>query len=157
MSPEAYLQMPETEASHWWYAGRRTALASLIAGLDLPVDARILEIGSGTGGNLPMLSSFGRVSALEMNATARSIAERKTSGRFDIREGLCPAEIPFADEKFHLVCLFDVLEHIEEDVETLVAARNLLAQGGRVILTVPAYRWLWGVHDELLHHKRRYS
>jgi SAM-dependent methyltransferase len=149
--------MAETEESHWWFAGRRAVLASLIAGLDLPADARILEIGSGTGGNLAMLSRFGRVSALEMNATARSIAERKTNGRFDIRAGLCPTEIPFHGEKFHLVCLFDVLEHIAQDVDTLVAARELLAQGGRVMLTVPAYRWLWSAHDEVLHHERRYS
>jgi hypothetical protein len=56
-----------------------------------------------------------------------------------------------------LICMFDVLEHIERDTETLVAANKLLAHNGRMLITVPAYQWLYGAHDEFLHHKRRYS
>jgi SAM-dependent methyltransferase len=157
MNPDAYVEMADTEARHWWFAGRRAVSASLIAGLKLPREARILEVGSGTGGNLAMLASFGTVSALEMNATARAIAARKTGGRFDIRAGLCPADIPFAGETFDLICLFDVLEHIDEDVATLAALKERLAANGRILLTVPANDWLWSTHDEFLHHKRRYS
>lgn len=157
MNPNAYLEMAHTEANHWWFKGRRAILASLIANMALPAEARILEIGSGTGGNLSMLSAFGRISALEMDATARSIATQKTGGRFDIRAGSCPSDIPFAIANFDLICLFDVLEHIEEDVATLVAVRQLLAAGGRALVTVPAYSWLWSAHDQYLHHKRRYS
>lgn len=157
MNPNAYLEMAHTEANHWWFKGRRAISASLIANMALPAGARILEVGAGTGGNLSMLSAFGRISALEMDATARSIATQKTGGRFDIRAGSCPSDIPFATANFDLICLFDVLEHIDEDVATLVAVRKLLAAGGRALLTVPAYSWLWSAHDQHLHHKRRYS
>jgi SAM-dependent methyltransferase len=157
MSPDAYLEMAETESRHWWFAGRRALLATVIAKLDLPRPARILEIGSGTGGNLHMLSQFGRVQAVEMDATARTIALQRTGGRFDVRLGRCPDDIPFRGEKFDLICLLDVLEHIDADVETLLAARRLLSDGGRILVTVPAHRWLWSAHDEFLHHKRRYS
>jgi SAM-dependent methyltransferase len=157
VSPEAYREMADTEGTHWWFCGRRSILANVIATFDLPVKARILEIGSGTGGNLQMLSSFGQVSAVEMDPTARSIALERTGGRFDIRLGSCPANIPFRNEKFDLICLFDVLEHIDQDVETLVAVKALLREGGRVLVTVPAHRWLWSGHDEFLHHKRRYT
>ena len=78
MDPNAYLEMADTESRHWWFLARRVLLSSIIHRLTLPPNARILEIGSGTGGNLEMLSAFGRVSALEMDATARSIANKKT-------------------------------------------------------------------------------
>jgi len=156
MSPDAYLEMADTEAAHWWFCGRRAILGRLIEGLKLPADARILEIGCGTGGNLRMLGGFGAVSAMELDATARAIATQKHAGRYEIHAGSCPADIPFAGRKFDLVCMFDVLEHIEEDTATLAAVKELLAPGGRFIVTVPAYRWLWGAHDVFLHHKRRY-
>ena len=157
MSPEAYLDMADTEARHWWFVVRRLILTRLLDELRLPDNARILEVGSGTGGNLHMLAGFGHVSAMEMDATARSISLKKTNGKFDVRQGFCPNNIPFSGEKFDLICMFDVLEHIDEDVATLVALKRLLADGGRLLITVPAYRWLWSAHDEFLHHKRRYS
>jgi SAM-dependent methyltransferase len=149
--------MADTEGRHWWFTGRRAILQSLITGLKLPGSARILEIGCGTGGNLDMLAAFGRVSAMEADDGARAIALEKTGGRFEIRAGRCPGDIPFPRRSFDLVCLFDVLEHIEEDVATLQALGALLAPGGHAVLTVPAYRWLWSEHDEFLHHKRRYT
>lgn len=157
MSPDAYTEMADVESRHWWFVGRRAILTRLLERLDLPADAQILEIGSGTGGNLLMLSRFGRISAIEMDENAREIAARKTEGLFDIRAGFCPDKIPFANEKFDLICLFDVLEHIEDDQGTLDAIIPLLSERGRVIITVPAYQWLWSMHDEFLHHKRRYS
>ncbi|MEO7158344.1 MAG: class I SAM-dependent methyltransferase [Vicinamibacterales bacterium] len=157
MNPDAYLEMADTEARHWWFAGRRAVLASLIGQFELPANARILEIGAGTGGNLRMLSAFGKVSALEMDASARAIATEKTGGQVDIRAGFCPTDIPFGGEKFDLICLFDVLEHIDDDVGTLVEVKKLIAEGGHVLMTVPAHRWLWSAHDEFLHHKRRYT
>lgn len=158
MNPEAYMEMADTESRHWWFTGRRRILTRVIESLRLPAGARILEIGSGTGGNLRMLSRFGKVSSVEMDETARAIAAEKTGGVFDIRDGFCPTNMPFKpDEKFDLVCLFDVLEHIEDDVAALECLKQLLANGGRVLVTVPAYQWLWSAHDQFLHHKRRYS
>lgn len=157
MTPAAYLEMADTEDRHWWFVARRAILASTVAGLGLPEKCAILEVGSGTSGNLDMLARFGRVSAVEMDDTARQIANEKTAGRYDIRAGACPAAIPFTSERFDLICMFDVLEHIEEAPATLAGLRDLLAPDGRILVTVPAYQWLWSAHDEFLHHKRRYT
>jgi SAM-dependent methyltransferase len=157
MRTEAYLEMADTEARHWWFVGRRMILASVLESLSLKPDARILEVGAGTGGNLEMLARFGRVDAMEMSDEARILARQKTFGRFDIKRGACPHEVPDFCTSFDLICMFDVLEHIDEDVQTLVALRRLLKPRGQIFITVPAYEWLWSAHDEHLHHKRRYT
>lgn len=157
MNPLAYLEMAETESLHWWFSGRRAILSKIIENLDLPENARILEVGCGTGGNLQMLAGFGVVSALEMNEEAREIALKKADHLYDIRAGYCPDAIPFDGQCFDLICMFDVLEHIEQDIETLIALKPLLSEQGRILITVPAYQWLWGAHDIYLHHKRRYN
>ncbi|GGY15952.1 hypothetical protein GCM10008098_03840 [Rhodanobacter panaciterrae] len=157
MNPEAYVEMATLESRHWWFRARRKILGHIIETMGLTHPARILEVGSGTGGNLMMLSLHGSVSALEMDDNARKLSSEKTLDRFTIRAGNCPDNIPFPGEQFDLICMFDVLEHIDEDVETLTALRKHLAPGGRMLITVPAYQWLRSEHDVFLHHKRRYT
>jgi SAM-dependent methyltransferase len=156
MNPQAYLDMADTESRHWWFLARREILSSLIDSLNLPSDASILEIGCGTGGNLEMLTEHGKLYAVEMDSTALNITATKMTKKCDVRKGKFPDEIPF-QQQFDLICMFDVLEHIDNDIDTLLAAKNLLEKKGRIVLTVPAYQWLWSSHDEFLHHKRRYS
>lgn len=155
MELDAYRNMAATEDAHWWFCGRRAIGEAVIRGLDLPKDARILEIGAGTGGNIAMLEKFGEVQAVEMSDLARQIAREKT-GR-DFLHGYLPDNIPVAEGSVDLLCLFDVLEHVAEDEESLVAMRRLLKPNGKVVLTVPAHQWLWSTHDVDLHHHRRYS
>lgn len=157
MNPDAYLEMAAVEDRHWWFVGRRQILSNFLSTLDLDPQSSIIEVGCGTGGNLGMLAEFGRVHAIEMDPNARAIAIRKTNGQCDIRAGSCPNDIGFGEERFDLICMFDVLEHVEQDVETLIALRHHLKNDGRILLTVPAYQWLYGPHDNFLHHKRRYS
>ena len=115
MDPEAYIEMDKTESMHWWFTGRRAILSNILSGLNLPINAEILEIGCGTGGNLQMLAEHGEVSALEIDTNARQIASEKTNNAFNIKAGCCPDEIPFEPQSFDLICLFDELEHIDQD------------------------------------------
>ncbi|MEN8168669.1 MAG: class I SAM-dependent methyltransferase [Pseudomonadota bacterium] len=157
MDPTAYQTMAQTEDTHWWFCARRAILKKMIDHLQLTSDARILEIGSGTGGNLRMLKQFGSVSAIEMDSTARTLSMEKYGDDIDIRGGYFPHDNPFREDKFDLICLFDVLEHIENDESALMGLRDLLADDGKILLTVPAYPWMWSTHDTTLHHKRRYT
>jgi SAM-dependent methyltransferase len=156
MEPGAYEEMAQLQDRHWWFVGRRRILADVIARLPLPKAPRILEIGAGTGGNLPMLRGFGRVQAVEMDDYARSYASGRVDG-VEVQPGSLPDRLPFEAAAFDLVCLFDVLEHVEPDQASLGALRRLTAHGGVALVTVPAYRWLWSRHDERLHHVRRYA
>ena len=155
MEPAAYRKMAETEDRHWWFCGRRAVADAVIRSLGLPDSASILEIGAGTGGNISMLSHYGSVTAVEMDDSARMIAAEKTGKNFVA--GHLPDGLPEFDRKFDLVCMFDVLEHVEKDHAALETIAGLLAPGGRLVLTVPAHQWLWSHHDEVLHHFRRYS
>jgi SAM-dependent methyltransferase len=155
MELDAYRNMAATEDEHWWFCGRRAIGEAVIRGLDLPKDAKILEIGAGTGGNMAMLEKFGEVEAVEMSDLARQIAWEKTGRHF--LYGYLPDNIPVSPGTFDLVCLFDVLEHVAEDEASLVSMRRLLKPNGKIVLTVPAHQWLWSTHDVGLHHMRRYS
>ena len=154
MDAQAYLDMAEIEVNHWWFSARREILASVIKDLGLPPHAKILEAGAGTGGNLPMLSRFGQVDAMEMDVGASEYAE-KTTG-FHVKVGSLPADVPFSG-KYDLICMFDVLEHVEDAAGALARLAGMLVPSGRIIISVPAYMWLWSDHDVVLHHFRRYS
>ncbi|MGE5147007.1 MAG: class I SAM-dependent methyltransferase [Candidatus Eiseniibacteriota bacterium] len=147
--------MGEHEDRHWWFVARRRILKSVLDRfVPWPAEPRILEVGCGTGGNLPMLAGFGTVSGLEPDDEARQLAAGK--GAFDIRSGRLPADLPFAPESFNLVAALDVLEHVEDDKATLRALSDRLRPGGWLLATVPAFGFLWSSHDERHHHKRRY-
>lgn len=157
MHPEAYAEMHAIEENHWWFKARREILKNQITLLNLKKNSHILEIGCGTGGNLKMLSTFGSVTAVEMNDLARQLAINSNPSIKTIYPGSLPSDIPFINTKFDLICLFDVLEHIREDQESLIKLSDFLKPNGKIILTVPAYQWLWSSHDEFHHHHRRYT
>ena len=154
MRADIYQEMAKVEGRHWWFRARRTILTHLLRKLKLPPSAAILDAGSGTGGNLAMLSQFGSLFAMEMNASARALAARNNA--VTIEDGLLPDKIPYGDQKFDLVTMFDVLEHVERDFDTLRALQERLVPNGKILLTVPAFMFLWSGHDGFNHHKRRY-
>jgi len=155
MDPEAYLQMEAVERHHWWFQGRRAITSHLIGKMDLPENPLILEAGCGTGGNLEMLSRIGATYAFEMNEVAVNIALKNAHGA-EVHRGWLPDAVPFPDQLFDLICMFDVLEHVADDVQAVETLPQTLRPGGYVFLTVLGRPISWGEHDVELHHHRRY-
>jgi len=155
MDRRAYEQFLTLEQSHWWFRGRRTVYLGL---LDHHLDERprrVLDLGSGVGGFLEGLGRLGgRVDAVDDDTDSlRRCAER------GFRSGVLADgyRLPFRDESYDLVCLFDVLEHLDDDAAALREVRRVLRPGGRVFLSVPAYPWLYANNDRVAHHRRRYT
>lgn len=156
MDRSVYERMNEFEARHWWFAARRAIIASLLEKLvEEKSEIAILEAGCGSGGNLSMLGRFGKVDAFEFDENARRAAANKSG--LDIQYGALPGEISFGDRNYDIIGLFDVLEHVEADEASLAALAGRLGEKGKILITVPAFSFLWSKHDERHHHFRRYT
>lgn len=151
-----YDRMAAHDTTHWWYRARREILADYLARhAALPADARILEIGCGTGHNLPMLARFGDVDAIEIDAAAAAIASQRLGK--PVGSAPLPELAGVAPGSYDLVAVLDVIEHVDDDVAALKAMARVLKSGGSILITVPAHQWMWSAHDVVNHHKRRYS
>lgn len=145
------------EGEHWWFRARRVILRALLGQLEWPQQPRILEIGVGPGHNLlEVYPPDARLEGIEPDAgLARLAATRSPAPVFQASIDQLPSEIQ--DECYDGVTMFDVLEHIPDDARTLQIVNRKLRSGGRIVLAVPAYMWLWGQQDVVNHHCRRYT
>ena len=134
----------------WWYRGRAAVIAGILQ--RLPRAARALDFGAGFGGMFSTLSRFSaRVDAFEPDPLASTGLRRR-----GYTQAYPTTEAALA-EHYDLIGLFDVIEHIERDVDFLTQLKNSLTGQGSLVLTVPAYPWLWGPLDVASHHFRRYT
>ncbi len=156
MDRATYDRMAEIDGTHWWFVARRKIIDRLIRDqVPLKSDARILEMGCGTGSNIGLLRQFGRVDAVEPDDPARALASERTG--LSVKGGLLPDGVDLADGAYDLIAMLDVLEHIPDDGPALAALLPKLNDGGRILVTVPAAPGLWSAHDVAHHHQRRYT
>jgi SAM-dependent methyltransferase len=150
----AYKEHFEVENRHWWFRGRWAVVEALLSCTDLPAFPRILDAGCGTGGYLHRYSRLGEASGVDPSPEAVRFCRKR--GLESVQQaGL--ESLPFEDSSFDLVCATDVLEHIAAEQEALAELYRVAVAGGILLLTVPAYMWLWSAEDEHLHHQRRYT
>ena len=155
MEAQVYERMAELDNEHWWFVARREILESVVRRIVRPPEkAKILEVGCGTGHNLAMLSKFGRVEATEMDKSARALAAKRL-GR-EVQDSALPDLSAWPEKNFDLVALLDVLEHVPDDRAALKAIIERLKPGGKLLVSVPANKWMWSAHDVAHHHHLRY-
>ena len=155
MDRAVFDRMAELDQHHWWFTARRRILSSVIRRIVRPpADARILELGCGTGHNLDMLGAFGAVEASELDDHARAMATKRL-GR-PVEKVALPDLSKFPPDSYDMIALLDVLEHVPDDKGSLAAIYTRLKPGAALLLTVPANPWMWSAHDVAHHHHRRY-
>jgi SAM-dependent methyltransferase len=156
MKEHTYPIMFRVEQSHWWYTGRRKILTRFIEDICRRVTdrrPRILDVGCGTGANLLMLSQFGDAEGVDLSEDALAFCRER--GLEKVKLGAAE-KLPYDDGTFDLVTALDVVEHLDDDLAGLREMQRVLRPGGRVLLFVPTFMFLWGLQDDVSNHRRRY-
>lgn len=155
MLEATYAVEAAVEETHWWFVGRRQLFARELQRAGIARDARILDVGTGTGSNLRMLRDL-RYSAVEgLDMSEEAIRWCTSKGLGPVRHGSI-SNIPFESESFGLVLATDIIEHVDDDQSALREIARVLAPGGTALITVPAFPSLWGRQDDVSLHRRRY-
>ena len=154
MEAQSIKEYEQLEKYYWWFVGRRRIIEGILKKYFFKAQLRILDWGCGPGGNFQFLKKYGQV--LGVDASDEAIRACKEKGIQNVIKAGDLNEFK-SDIKFDLATNFDVLEHIQEDEKFLSDLRKFLIPGGYVLVTIPAYRFLWSGLDEVLGHKRRYT
>ena len=155
MEPEVYTRHLENEESHWWFRGRREIIRSVVKKNFSNGDKKIniLDFGAGSGTNIQMLNSFGNVYVYEKNKKISDFLKEK----FKSSENIKIVEDFNNKGFFDLIVVADVIEHIKDDQLIINQLSNSLKKNGKLLLTAPAYQFLFSNKDVALHHYRRYT
>lgn len=158
MQQHTYAIMDRVEDSHWWFVGRRAILETFMRGvvdkIRTPHSAlRILDVGCGTGANLEMLAQFGTAEGVDVSDDALEFCRKKG---LTVQKGLAET-LPYEAESFDVTTALDVVEHLDDDIAGLKEMYRVTKSGGYSLIFVPAFMWLWGVQDDISHHRIRYT
>jgi SAM-dependent methyltransferase len=156
--PHYFLPLFEAEDRHFWFRARNQVIAEVVKQIigGLTPGYKVLEVGCGTGNVLRVLEDTcakGSVTGMDLFPEGLRYARQRTGCPLVVGDMMTP---PFNDGRFGLIGLFDVLEHLSDDDKVLRHLAKMLAPGGSLLLTVPAYPELWSDFDEAAHHCRRY-
>jgi len=156
MKIDMYKVFYELQKKHWWFVVRKNIVLDIVhCNFNKKRDLKILDIGCGCGVILNALENYGMTFGMDMSEDAIKYSKEIFNG--EVSKGSLPDCIPFEKGFFNLITALDVIEHVDQDVDSLKVIRSLLISNGKAIITVPAYMFLWSKLDELNEHKRRYS
>jgi len=157
MRPDLITDLYEKEATYWWNISKREMVLSLLrSGGSLKDPGVAIDIGCGGGYTAWVLESYHKTVGVDVSAEALKLCLHRGLRR------LCQVDmasflLPFKSDSFDLVMALDVIEHVDDDLQALTECRRILKAGGSLVLTVPAFMWLWSPWDEALGHRRRYT
>jgi SAM-dependent methyltransferase len=145
----------------WWEVGRRSLVRNLLQryggnGLNgrNGKRPRILEIGCGAGAMLEDLEHFGSPVGMDIAEAAPQYWRKRGLDSVSLADATA---LPFKKDRFDVVIAIDVLEHVRDDAGAVEEMRRVCRPGGKLIATVPAFKFLWSRRDIQCHHVRRYT
>lgn len=153
MKKYLYHDLYELEEVHFWHVNKSEIALSLIKSYVRSKRLKILDLGCGTGKNLENFGKLGEVWGVDSSDDALKFCRKRGLG--NVKRGTAE-KLDFKDSIFDVVSMLDVLEHTD-DVAALTEVYRVLKPGGKLLITVPSYMWMWSKWDEVLHHKRRYT
>jgi SAM-dependent methyltransferase len=145
----------EVESFHWWFSARRKLLKSILSSLSVQKNSLILDVGCGAGSNLRALASAG-LDAIGLDRSIYPLTLIRRREKFPLLAGDLN-QMPIKTGSVGLIIAMDILEHLDDDINGLIESYRVLSKGGIIIVTVPAFNFLWGIQDIVTGHKRRYS
>ncbi len=142
------------EDKHWWFASRtRAILAYLDRYMGPGRGRRVLDVGCGAGNMMHHLAHYGTVVGVDNNPKPLEVARQRG---LDARQGSGDG-LPFEDAEFDLVSLLDTVEHVPAEGQVFSECNRVLKKGGKLLVTVPAFMFLWSRNDVINMHQRRYT
>lgn len=155
--PVADILIPDhiEEDKHWWFASRALVINTLMRqALPQVKGLHVLDAGCGAGNMMHHLSRHGKVKGIDIDP--RPVKQARLRG-YDVCQADATQLLPFDDHTFDVITALDLLEHIDRDIAMLREAYRVLKPGGHIVITVPAFMWLWSHNDDINGHKRRYT
>jgi dolichyl-phosphate beta-glucosyltransferase len=146
--------LSDSDATHWWFRSKASFVTTALRRYPAP-DGWLIDAGAGSAGVTSMLG-WGSTRTLAVEGSADLAHHART--RYALRVARAAvASLPVADHSAAVVCLLDVIEHLDQPEVAIAEAARVLAPGGRLVVTVPAHAWLWSEMDEEIGHRRRYT
>jgi len=155
MEEQLYRRFFEIETTHWWFTARQKIVSDVIQqNIILSRQSTVLDVGCGTGAILAMFQKSFEAYGTDTSALAIEFCRKR-----GLANTFCCTldTFPRSELRFDLITLLDVIEHIDNDGGILRQTYELTKPDGHILVTVPAYQFLWSRHDDLNHHKRRYT
>jgi SAM-dependent methyltransferase len=151
MDNKTFSRQIKNQENHWWFQARKKIIDQIITDINFKKENNILDFGAGSGVNLDMLRKHGLVDVHEQNKYARTAIkkQKKIKNLY--------STLKLKKNFYDLILMADVIEHVKQPKKLLKNLKKFLKKDGRILITVPAYQFLFSKKDAVLGHYRRYD
>ncbi len=151
MNNKTFLRQIRNQKKHWWFQARKKIIDEIIFEINFKKKINILDFGSGSGVNIDILQKYGKIDIHEKNKFARiNIKKIKRINKIY-------SSLSIKKNHYHLILVADVLGHVKNPRILLKVLKTFLKKNGYILITVPAYQFLFSTKDKTLKHHRRYN